>query len=186
MQAHAPLARAKESSDLQTGSVGRGAEGWPPAGFAGGGSRFEACWPDLLDLNQANQQTLMKVQIEIRESRFAPAHLGHRDVVIAGVLALARMLVVMRIRTVRVSVVSVAVQHLGMQVHAPRATDIAVGIHVHVETAELNGKEAHACGDHDRVLETAHGKIVSLPWGAGRFPFPGGERNSAPWRLSRN
>ena len=117
----------------------------------------------------------MKVEIEIRKSRFTPAHFGHGDVVVAGMLAFARMLVLRRARTVHVRVVSVAVQPLGVEMHAPRTADMAVGVHVHVQAAELNGKEAHACSDHDRVLETAHGKIVSLPWGAGRFPLPGGE-----------
>ena len=153
---------------MQTGSVGRGAQGWPPARLAGGGSRFEACRPDLLDPNQVNQQALMKVEIEIRKSRFAPAHLGHGDVVVAGMLAFARMLVLRRVRTVYVRVVPVAVQPLGVEVHAPRTADMAIGVHVHVQAAELNGKEAHTCGDRRRVSQIAHGENCITPSVAGR------------------
>lgn len=99
----------------------------------------------------------MKVEIEIRESGLAAAHLCHGDVVVAGVLAFARMLVLRRTRTVHVRAVSVAVQHLGVEMHAPRTADMAVDVHVHVQAAELNGKEAYACGDRRRVSQMAHG-----------------------------
>ena len=99
----------------------------------------------------------MKVEIDIRKSRFTPAHFGHGDVVVAGMLAFARMLVLRRARTVHVRVVSVAVQPLGVDMHAPRTADMAVGVHVHVQAAELNGKEARACCGRRRVSQMAHG-----------------------------
>ena len=142
---------------MQTGSVGRGAQGWPPPRFAGYRPWLGECRPELLDPNQVNQQALMKVEIEIRESRFAPAHFGYGDVVIACVLAFARMFVLRCVWMVHMRVVPVAVQPLGVEMHAPRTADMAVGAHVHVQAAELNGKEAYACGDRRRVSQMAHG-----------------------------
>ena len=157
---------------MQTGSVGRGAQGWPPARLAGGGSRFEASWPNLLDSNQVYQQALMKVEIEIRESRLAPAHLGHGDVVVSGMLSFARMLVLRRVRMVHMRVVSVAVKQLRVEMDAPGLADVSIGVHMHVQAAELHGQEAHARSSRNRVSQLAHGEncitLSGVGWCYGR------------------
>ena len=159
--------RAKESNDMQTGSVRRGAQGWPPARFAVCRPRLGESRLELLDPNQVNQQALMKVQIEIRESSFAAAHLGYGDVVVAGVLAFARMLVLRRVRSVHMRVVSVAVKQLRVEMDTPRFADVSVGVHMHVQAAELHGQEAYARSDRNRVSQMAHGKNCITPSGVG-------------------
>lgn len=174
--------RAKESSDMQTGSVGRGAQGWPPARFAVCRPRLGECRLEPLDPNQINQQTLMQVEIDIRESRLAPAHLGHGNVVVSGVLAFARMLVLRRVRMVHMRVVSVAVKQLRVEMDAPGLTDVSIGVHMHVQAAELHGQEAHARSDRNRVSQMAHGKNcitssgVGWRWGVKYLPRHGSGR----------
>ena len=132
---------------MQTGRGGRGAQGWPPARLADCGARFEACRTDLFDPDQAYQQALVQVEIEIRERRFAPAHLGHGNVVVPGMLLFTRMLVIKRTGVVHMRVFSVAVEQLSVEMDTPRSADVAIGVHVHVQAAELYGQKAHTCDE---------------------------------------
>ena len=150
---------------MKSGDVGRSAQRGPPARFAGCVARFGAGWPDPVDLNQVDQQALVQVEIEICEGRFAAAHLGHGDVVVPGMFLLARMLVIKRIRMVHMCVFSVAVEQLSVEMDTPRTAHVAIGVHVHVQAAELYGQEAHTCNDRHRVSRTAHGENCITPFG---------------------
>lgn len=149
---------------MKSGDGGRSAQRWPPARFASCGAGFEACRPDLVASNQADQQALVQVEIEICEGRFAAAHLGHGDIVVPGMFLFARMLVIKRIRMVHMCVFSVAVEQLSVKMDTPRTADVAVGVHMHVQAAELNGQEAHTCNDRYRVSQTAHGENCITPF----------------------
>ncbi|MYF71331.1 MAG: hypothetical protein F4181_15850 [Proteobacteria bacterium] len=76
-------------------------------------------------------------------------------------LAFARMLVLRRVWMVHMRIVSVAVKQLRVEMDAPGLADVSIGVHMHVQAAELHGQEAHARGDRNRVSQMAHGKIVS-------------------------
>ena len=124
--------------------------------------------PNLFDLNPGDQQATMRDEIEIREIPFAGAHLRHGNVVVAGMFRVARMFVIVRMqvigraRAVDIGYISVAVKHWGVEMYASRSADIAVSVHMHVEAAELNGKEAHASGDKRRGSQTAHSQNCSI------------------------
>ncbi len=148
---------------MKSGDVGRSAQRWPPARFTGSRSRFGLRQPNLRDLKLVNQQDLLQVEIDIRESRFAPAHLGHGNFAVSGMILFARMVVLRRVRMVHVHFVAVTVEQVGVEMGAAGAADVAIGIHMHVQAAELNGQEAHACGDQQRVPETMHGENCITP-----------------------
>ena len=150
---------------MKSGDGGRSAQRRPPARFAGCGAGFKACRPDLLDSNLVDQQALVQVEIEICERRFAAAHLGYGDIVVPGMFLSARMLVLRRVRMVHVRFVAVAVEQLDVEMGTTRAADVAVGVHVHVQAAELHGQQAHACNDGHRVSETTHGENCITAFG---------------------
>ena len=148
---------------MKSGDGGRGAQRWPPARFAGCSAGFEACRADLPDSNQVDQQALVQVEIDICEGRFAAAHLGHGDIVVPGMFLFARMLVIKRTRMVHMRVFSVAVEQLSVEMDNPRTADVAIGVHMHVQAAELYGQEAHTCNDRHRVSQSAHGENCITP-----------------------
>ena len=98
----------------------------------------------------------MQVKIVIREFPLAGAHLGHGDVAVAGMSTVARMFVLNRVRTVHVRVISVAVEPLSVEMDALGTADVAIGIDVHVQTAELYPEETQASGQQNGRLEPAH------------------------------
>ncbi len=148
---------------MKSGDGGRSAQRWPPARFASCRPRFGLRQPNLRDLKLVDQQDLLQVEIDIRESRFATTHLGHGNFAVSGMILFARMLVLRRVRMVHVHFVAVTVEQVGVEMGAAGDADVAFGVHMHVQAAELNGQEAHACGDQQRVPETVHGENCITP-----------------------
>ena len=169
--------RAEESGDMQTGRGGRGAQGRPPARLSCCGAGFEACRSDLFDPNQAYQQTLVQIEIGNCERRLAAAHLGHGNVVVPGMLLFTRMLVIKRTGMVHMRVFSVAVEQLSVEMDTPRSADVAIGVHMHVQAAELYGQKAHTCEDRHGISPTAHGEKCITPAGGWSWQPVGGFRD---------
>lgn len=176
---------------MQIGSVGRGAQGRPPARFAGYRPGFGARRPNLIQLNPADQQAVVQVEIEIRKFPLAGAHLGHGDVVVAVMFALIRMLVSVRMvepvrmamldrgRAVHMGGVAVAMKPLGVEMHTLRGADVAIRVHMHVEAAELHGQEAYARGDQYRGSHIEHGENCITTIGSCSGQPGGGCREAA-------
>ena len=94
-----------------------------------------------------DRQRQVQVKGEVREFGLSAAHLDHGDVVVSGVFRIARMLVVGRAREVHMSVATVTVKQRNVQIDALHTADVAIGVHMHVQAAELYGQKAHACDD---------------------------------------
>jgi len=138
-----------------------------PALVARPGSGQKRRNPDSDERPQNDYEREHKEREEDREFQDS-AKLDHGHIAVAVVLWVAGMMIVIGFLVVRKESVVIRVDSSTMNVAANRDANIAVRIHMHVQTSKLSRQEAEADQRKHGNPETAH--APSIPVGARRCP----------------
>ena len=134
----------------------------------------------MVGAQSGDPRSLANVELQIREFPFAGAHFRDGDVAAAGRCPIPGVLTPGRRGVVEVGVLAVKVEPPGVQMCSAQIADVAVRVHMDMETADLHREHARPCAQENGDSRYAHRRHHIMPAPALNC---GRQGAIVPWRV---